>query len=270
MSQPGTLSDPETWNDVAAGYAADLVPHFQHYSRDALRLAQLPPRARVLDIAAGPGTLTLLAAQTAEHIVAVDFADAMVGELKRRVAEHDLTNVDVVQADGQSLPLEDADFHGAFSMFGLMFFPDRHAGFSEIIRVLKPGGRAVISSWAPLDKVPLLQSFFGALADLLPEMPSGDRNAPLADAEEFHNEMEAAGFRNIHIHTVAHSVTVASMKDLWDSNTRSSARLALVRRQLSPAEWQQLGRGVVEKLEQEYGPGPAGMSWPARIGVGAR
>lgn len=270
MAIPANLSIPECWNDVAAGYTADLVPHFELYAQDALRLAELPPRARVLDIAAGPGTLTLLAARTAEHVVAIDFADAMLAELERRVAEADLTNVEIVQADGQSLPLEDAGFHGAFSMFGLIFFPDRQAGFREIVRVLKPGFRAVISGWAPLDQVPLLRSFFGALAELLPSLPFGDGKAPLADADEFRSEMEAAGFRNIQIHTVTHSVTVASMAEFWDSNARSSAPLAVVRKELSPFEWQQLAERVVEKLEQEYGRGAVEMSWPARLGVGDR
>jgi hypothetical protein len=43
MAIPGALSAPESWNGVAAGYTNDLVPHFELYAKDALRLAELSP-----------------------------------------------------------------------------------------------------------------------------------------------------------------------------------------------------------------------------------
>ena len=151
MTQPGPLSTPWVWDTIADGYASDFVPLFSLYAADALALAELPPNAHVLDVAAGPGTLALLAARTARHVAAVDFAEAMVSQLQRRAAEQRVTNVEVRVADGQALPFADATFDAAFSMFGLMFFPDRSAGFRELARVVKPGRRAAVSSWAPAE-----------------------------------------------------------------------------------------------------------------------
>lgn len=270
MKPPTPLSLPDAWSDIASGYAEELIPTFSLYARDALRLADLPPRAHVLDVAAGPGTLALLAAPYAEHVVAVDFAGAMVGELKRRADAAGAANVEVLQTDGQSLPLEDACFDGAFSMFGLIFFPDRAAGFREMLRVLKPGGRGVVSSWPPMDQVPLHRACFNALGELLPSLPSEDGKPPLGDEREFRSEMVDAGFRNVEIHIVAHRVRTPSVLDFWTMNVRSSAQLALARKQLTPTEWDELGSCVVMRLEQEFGSGPIEMSWPALLGVGVR
>ena len=81
---PSPLAISATWDAVAPDYTADLVPLFELYARDALALADLPDRARVLDVAAGPGTLALLAAPDADHVDAVDFSPAMVETLRQR------------------------------------------------------------------------------------------------------------------------------------------------------------------------------------------
>lgn len=269
MTERSPLSRPDTWNDVATGYAEELTPLFTRYAEDALRLADLPPHARVLDVASGPGTLAFLAARSADQVVAVDFAERMLQELERRAAASGITNIEIVQADGQSLPFEDGSFDGVFSMFGLIFFPDRIAGFREACRVLKSGRRAVISSWAPLDHVPLLAACFGALADLLPEFPFAEGKAPLGDESEFREEMMRGGFRTVAIHTIEHRVEVPSVSAFWRSNARSSARLALMRKQLGFAEFEALGADVVAALEREFGRGPLETTWPARLAVGA-
>lgn len=270
MQTPSPLSAPDVWNDVAAGYAEEVAPILEHYARDALRFARLPKRAHILDVAAGPGTLALLAAADAEQVVAIDFSPEMIQELERRIAASGVANIEVIRANGQSLPFEEGRFDGVFSMFGLIFFPDRSAGFREAYRVLKPGGRAVVSSWAPLDSVPLLSACFGALGEALPEMPFGDKKAPLADAEDFRDEMEGPGFADVEIRTVQHTINVPSVSAFWEANVRSSAPLALLRKSVTADEWAELGAKVVKSLEREFGRGPIESAWPAHIGVGTR
>ena len=146
------LATAEPWDLVAVAYVADALPYFETFSREALRLAALPTRARVADIAAGPGTLSLLAATGGATVSAIDLSPNMVAEFRARVAAAGLdAAVDVRVGDGQQLPFESGVFDAAFSMFGLMFFPDRAAGLREMKRVLKPGGRAVVSSWIPFE-----------------------------------------------------------------------------------------------------------------------
>src|SRR5262245_56004926 len=131
----GPLGTPEPWNLVADAYTEELVPLFERFARDALALAALPPAPRVLDVAAGPGTLALVAAKAGATVTAIDFSPAMIANLRRRAAEAGSTAIDARVGDGQALPLEDGGYDGAFSLFGLMFFPDRAAGFRELRRV---------------------------------------------------------------------------------------------------------------------------------------
>ena len=76
------LATAEPWDLVAVNYAAESLPYFEAFSRAALRLAALPPKARVADIAAGPGTLSLLAAAEGATVSAIDLSADMVGEFR--------------------------------------------------------------------------------------------------------------------------------------------------------------------------------------------
>ena len=72
------LASPEPWSLVADDYTLELLPMFELFSRDALALAPTPPGARLLDVAAGPGTLTLLAVQSGRSLSAIAFSPQMV------------------------------------------------------------------------------------------------------------------------------------------------------------------------------------------------
>lgn len=141
MTAPNPLAAPDAWNPVADAYVAELVPIFSLYARDALALAAPSASARVLDVATGPGTLALIAATQVAHVAAIDFAEEMVERFRRRCAPLDIANVAVSVGDGQVLPFADASFECAFSIFGLIFFPDRAAGFSELRRAVAHPGR---------------------------------------------------------------------------------------------------------------------------------
>jgi len=88
-----------------------------------------------------------------------------------------------------------------------MFFPDRKQGFAEIYRTLKPGGSIALTSWAPVDQSPAMQTLFGALRAIKPDLPQPQRSVTtLENPERFKQEMEEAGFRNIEIRSVTRSL----------------------------------------------------------------
>jgi ubiquinone/menaquinone biosynthesis C-methylase UbiE len=177
---------PESWELVADAYTAEVLSHFELFARDALALAALPPASRVLDVATTPGTLALMASRAGAAVTAIDFSPAMIANLRRRAAEAGATAIDVRVGDGQALPLEDDSYDGVFSLFGLMFFPDRGAGFREFRRVLRPGRRAVVSAWAPFAGPFALM--MDSIRRMLPGLPSQGK-WPLGDPEDFRIEM---------------------------------------------------------------------------------
>ena len=138
------------------------VEHYQTYWQRQLRTshegtlaaARLAPGERVIDIACGTGLVTLPAAEAVGptgRVLATDIAQRMVDDTAKRAAELGLTNIDVLRSDaenlGAALDVTGGEFDVALCALGLMYVPQPIAAMSEIARVLRPGGRAVITVW---------------------------------------------------------------------------------------------------------------------------
>ena len=260
------LATAEPWDLVAVNYAADALPYFEGFSREALRLAALPPRARVVDVAAGPGTLSLLAAAAGATVSAIDLSEKMVGEFRARLAAAGISDaVEVRVGDGQQLPFETAAFDAAFSMFGLMFFPDRAAGLREMKRVLKPGGRAVISSWIPFDGP--FGVLFQAASEIIPGLPSGGDFA-LADEESIRRELTGAGLADVAVHRVAQELKAPSFDVFWNAMERTNAPLVLIKHRVGAERWQELGPKIRARVAATLGDGPLTLGRGAFVGIG--
>jgi ubiquinone/menaquinone biosynthesis C-methylase UbiE len=265
--KPSPLASPEPWSLVADDYTLELLPMFELFAKDALALAPTPPGARLLDVAAGPGTLTLIAAESGRSLSAIDFSPQMVTNLKRRLNGAQL-GADVRLGDGQALPWGDAEFDAAFSMFGLMFFPDRARGFAELYRVLKPGGVAVVSSWATFEGI--FASIMAAMREVLPDIPFGAGKGPLGDPEEFSRELAAAGFVDVRVTPQTHTLRADAPREVWAQSQRTTAPVVLLKRRLGEAKWAEVTSGVVERLEAQYGTGPVDITTTAYLGRGRK
>lgn len=268
MGSPSPLSEPLAWDLVANGYAELNFDTFAEFAADALALIELKRGERVLDVACGPGSLTIQAARTASSVVALDFSELMLQELRQRLGQAGLGNVEVQHGDGQSLPCADGDFDVACSMFGLMFFPDRARGFAELYRVLRPGGRAVVSSWHPMSTVPVMADLFQALAAELPQVPFGDGKGPLIDPEDLRREMSAAGFQ-VRIESRRHGFVAPSIDVVLSGLQRSMAPLVLLEHRLGKEAFQPVLAGLSRRLREAY-PGPVEVQMSAWLGLGTR
>ncbi len=265
--KPSPLGTPDPWTLVADDYTRELLPMFELFAKDALALVKPPAGARLLDVAAGPGTVTLLAAAQGFSVAAIDFAPQMVANLRRRLDEARL-QADVRLGDGQALPWGDAQFAAAFSMFGLMFFPDRTRGLAELWRVLEPGGCAVVSSWAPFEGI--FKSLIGAVGEALSDSSFGKASGPLGDPDGFAADLRAAGFADVQISTRRHAAQVDSPAALWEQWQRTNARIVLLKRQLGEARWAEVARDVRTRLEAQHGTGPVEISTTAYLGFGKK
>jgi len=238
-NQPSPLSTPEPWQLVAEGYAAEASLVMAPFSNRAIELLAPGPSARVLDVAAGPGTLAIRLAPAVRELIALDFSERMVAELERAASAAGLTNLRAIFGDGQRLPFGDGEFDAGFSIFGLMFFPDRARGFAELLRVLKPGAGAVVSAWASLDDSSLLRAMFGALSAADPTFVMPARNdAGLENPDVLAAEMRGGGFERVRIEPMTLAIRPTSAEDLWLRMARSSAPLVLLRNRLGDLEWQ--------------------------------
>jgi len=272
MSQPSPLSVPGPWDLVASAYLADVVPTFEPFADQALALAAASPGHHVVDVACGPGTLALRAARRGIRVSALDFSERMIDGLRDRiVSDPPGSEVRPVVGDGQQLPFEDASFDAGFSLFGLMFFPDRARGFVELRRVVRPGGRVVVSSWPPAETTPWVATLFEALdGELTRRAPAAAsaprRRMPLVDPADYHAEMGAAGFTDIVVTSVDSRVESPSTAELWAGMQRSNAALLGARRAFGAA-WDEVAGVVLGALEARFGAGPQVMVMPAWMAV---
>lgn len=108
--------------------------------------AGVGPGDRVLDIACGTGNAALKAAARGATVTGVDLAARLVLVAGERAHAAGL-QAEFITGDAQALPIPDASVDVALSVFGVIFAPDQQRVASEIVRVLAPGGRAVITAW---------------------------------------------------------------------------------------------------------------------------
>ena len=103
---------------------------------------------RVLDVAAGNGNATLAAARRFADVMSTDYVPSLLDKGRERARAEGLA-VQFQTADVENLPFADASFDVVLSTYGCMFAPDHARTASEMMRVLRPGGRIGLANWTP-------------------------------------------------------------------------------------------------------------------------
>lgn len=139
--------------------ARDLEPASAH----VVDLAQLVPGERVLDVGCGTGNAALLAARAGAETTGLDPAARLLEVATERAAAEDLAARFVI-GHAEMLPFDDGTFDVVLSVFGVIFTPDPERAIGELLRVLRPNGRALVSAWVPTGTISNLMAVFGRAA----------------------------------------------------------------------------------------------------------
>lgn len=140
--------------EAAEGYEQYFVPAiFAQWPQLLIDIAELRTGNAVLDVGCGTGVLTrkvVTIVGSTGTTIGFDLSESMLG-VARTCVPHAIFR----QGDVQKLPFDDASFDTVFCPFMLMFVPDQKKAVSEMWRVLRPGGRLVISVWESIGRNPV-------------------------------------------------------------------------------------------------------------------
>lgn len=104
--------------------------------------------AKVLDVACGTGVVSVTASRTGAVVSGLDLSPVLLERAGQNAAIAGVP-IDFTEGDAEALPYPDATFDFVLSQFGHMFAPRPEVVVSEMLRVLKPGGRLAFSTWPP-------------------------------------------------------------------------------------------------------------------------
>jgi ubiquinone/menaquinone biosynthesis C-methylase UbiE len=189
----------------ARSYEALMVPGlFAPWASRVIESANPQPGERVLDVACGTGIVARNVAPrvgSQGSVVGLDLSPDMI-DVARAEPETDGLAVEWRAGPAERLPFPDGSFDLVLCQFGLMFFTDRHAALSEMHRVLRPDGRAVLSVWQGLDRHPFYQTLHDVSSRHLGKSSVGAVFS-LGDSDELRRLLTDAGFQNVEIERVS-------------------------------------------------------------------
>jgi ubiquinone/menaquinone biosynthesis C-methylase UbiE len=194
---------------VADGYDRFLLGQlFEPWAADLIARADLKPGCCVLDVASGLGPVARLAALAAGpggRVVASDISAAMLAVASARPQGPGWAAIEYLQCPASAIAAEDDSFDVVLCQQGLQFFPDRAAAAAEMRRVARPGGTAVMSTWAAGHPLGL----FGPMIEAVQETGAAepfpgafDSGSYCLDVADLADLLQVAGFGDVGVQTV--------------------------------------------------------------------
>jgi SAM-dependent methyltransferase len=140
---------------------------------------------KVLDVAAGTGNASLVAAQRGAQVTASDLTPELLDAGRERAQAEGL-ELEWAEADAENLPFEDESFDVVMSSIGAMFAPHHQEVADELVRVCKPGGTIAMLNWTPEG---MIGALFRTMGPFAPPPPAGAQPPPLWGSEDHMREL---------------------------------------------------------------------------------
>lgn len=163
--------------------------------------AAFRPGENVLDLGCGAGPTTTGIARSVSPtgcVTGLDISQELIDYAGVRASQGTQSRIYWVCADGATTIPATAPYDRIFSRFGSMFFDDAYAGFRNLRKMIKPGGRMDLAVWGPPSENEWIRLIGGVGAKHLPDLPRPDPRAPgpfaFGDPAYLTDVLEKAGF----------------------------------------------------------------------------
>ena len=155
----------QMFDNISSKY--DFLNHFlslgidKIWRRKAVKELRLTQPKKILDIATGTGDFAIANLKlNPEEIVGIDISNGMLDVGRQKMIKRNVDHiVTMKQADSEALPFDEGYFDGLTVGFGVRNFENLEKGLSEMLRVLRPGGKAVILEFSKPKVFPVKQAF---------------------------------------------------------------------------------------------------------------
>ncbi len=270
----------EQWNSAAEAWDrwGPLLSHWLGPATETmLDMAGVTEGSRVLDVAAGAGEQTLVAARRVGprgHVLATDISPVILQYPERAARLQGLDNIHTHAIDGEALDELDAGpFDAVISRVGLIYFPDQQKALRGMYNKLVEGGRmaAMVYSCAEHNGFfSLPVSIIRRRAALPPPLPGQPGPFSLGQPEVLEKAFTDAGFRDVRIETIEAPVRVSSAAECLQFEQESFGALHRMLAGLSDAEkdaaWEEIEQALRQYETGQQFEGPCEML----IAVGTR
>jgi len=196
---------------------------------------------RVLDVATGSGNTAIAAARRGCEVVGIDYVPALLERGKERAAVEYL-DVEFVEGDAEDLPFPDESFDVVLSTFGVMFAPDQERAASELLRILRPGGKIGLANFPPDS---LAGGFFMTAAKFSPP-PRGVRAAVLWGTEEWLRQLFGDAVESLSLDRQNVLLRYRSAEDWLEFFRQYFGPIRAVFESLEPERQERFGRQLMD------------------------
>ncbi len=267
-----------SWNKFSSGWKKwdDLTMDFLKPMGDEI-IRMLAPKTNdvVLDIAAGTGEpgLTIASIVTGGKVVITDLAEDMLEVARGNAAARGLHNVEIRACDVCELPFADNTFDAISCRFGFMFFPDMALAASEMVRVLKPGGRIATAVWNVPEKNFWVTAIMGTIAKNI-ELPAPPPGAPgmfRCAKDGFMSELfHQAGLKNISAREVSGKLNAQTTDVYWNMMTEVGAPIVAALSNADEATKEKIKREVYQLVNEKFPDGNVAIDSSAIVIYGEK
>jgi ubiquinone/menaquinone biosynthesis C-methylase UbiE len=239
-----------------------------------LDMARVQPGSRVLDVAAGAGEQTLIAARRAGaqgHVLATDISPTILQYAAAAAKRAGLDNVETRELDGERHDqLAAGSFDAAISRVGLIYFPDQQRALRGIRHALRDGGRFAAVVYSTPDKNAFFALPVGIIrrrAKLPPPLPGQPGPFSLGADGVLEAALAQAGFRDIEVRRVESPVRTPTAAECVRFERESFGALHQMMASLSTEERADTWKEIEETLGKFETSG--GFTGPCEMLVGA-